>query len=59
MTRNLILGGLLSALFLLAAAISFVWTPYDHTALEISNKLKAPTRTTFLAPITLAATCLA
>ncbi|MEW9917994.1 ABC transporter permease [Marimonas sp. MJW-29] len=42
MRRNLILGALLSALFLLAAAISFIWTPYDHTALDIPNKLKPP-----------------
>ena len=42
MKRNLIIGAVLSAVFLLAAAISFVWTPYDHTALDIPNKLKAP-----------------
>ena len=42
MKRNLIIGGLLSAVFLLAALISFVWTPYDHAALDIPNKLKSP-----------------
>ena len=42
MKRNLILGGLLTAIFLLAALISFVWTPYDHAALDIPNKLKQP-----------------
>jgi peptide/nickel transport system permease protein len=42
MKRNLILGGLLSGLFLFAALISFVWTPYDHAALDIPNKLQAP-----------------
>ncbi len=42
MRRNLILGGLLTGIFLLAAAISFVWTPYDHAALDIPNKLQTP-----------------
>lgn len=42
MKRNLIFGALLSALFLFAAIISFVWTPYDHAALDIPNKLKSP-----------------
>ncbi|MCZ4255653.1 ABC transporter permease [Sulfitobacter sp. PR48] len=42
MRRNLILGGMLSALFVLAALISFVWTPYDHVALNIPNKLQTP-----------------
>ncbi|MEM6939114.1 MAG: ABC transporter permease [Pseudomonadota bacterium] len=42
MTRNLILGGLLSTLFLLAALISFAWTPFDHTALNIPDKLQPP-----------------
>ncbi len=42
MKRNLIIGGLLTAVFLVAALISFFWTPYDHTALDIPNKLKAP-----------------
>ncbi|WP_433990035.1 Glutathione transport system permease protein GsiD (plasmid) [Pseudoseohaeicola sp. NH-UV-7] len=41
-SRNLIVGAALSAVFALAALISFIWTPYDVTALEIANKLKAP-----------------
>ena len=36
------LGLGLSALFVLAAALSFIWTPYDHEALDIANKLKPP-----------------
>ena len=32
MIRNLIIGGVLSAVFVCAALISFVWTPYDHAA---------------------------
>ncbi len=42
MSRNLILGALLSSLVLLAALVSFVWTPYDHAALDIPGKLKTP-----------------
>lgn len=42
MTRSLFLGGVLSALVLLAALLSFIWTPYDHTALNIPAKLQAP-----------------
>ncbi|AUQ97476.1 ABC transporter permease [Phaeobacter inhibens] len=42
MTRSLILGGVLSALVLLAALLSFIWTPYDHTAMNIPAKLQAP-----------------
>ena len=42
MNRNLILGSLLTAVFLFAALISFVWTPFDHTALNIPDKLQTP-----------------
>ena len=42
MRRNLILGTILSAIFVLAALLSFFWTPYDHAALDIPNKLKTP-----------------
>mgnify|MGYP000197086489 CR=1 FL=1 len=35
MIRNLILGGLLSALFVTAALVSFFWTPFEYTALNI------------------------
>ncbi|MVO15510.1 ABC transporter permease [Parasedimentitalea huanghaiensis] len=42
MSRNLILGGAMSALVLLAAAVSFVWTPFDHTAMDIPSKLQTP-----------------
>ncbi len=40
--RNLVLGLSLTVLFVLGAVISFLWTPYDHTSLEIANKLKPP-----------------
>ena len=41
--KNLIFGLILTAMFALGALISFVWTPYDVTVLEIANKLKSPT----------------
>ena len=42
MNRNLIIGSVLSAVFLLLAAVSFVWTPFDIQTLDIPNKLKSP-----------------
>ncbi len=42
MTRNLLLGALLSMLVLLMALVSFVWTPYDHVAMNIPAKLQPP-----------------
>ena len=42
MNRNLIIGGTLSSLFLFAALLSFVWTPFDHAAIDIPSKLKTP-----------------
>ena len=42
MKRNLIIGGALSTLFTLAALLSFLWTPYDVTALNIGAKFGTP-----------------
>lgn len=42
MTRNIILGGALSALFMALALASFVWTPFDIQTLDIPNRLRAP-----------------
>lgn len=42
MKRNLILGGLLTSIFVLAALVSFVWTPFDHAAMNIPDKLQTP-----------------
>jgi peptide/nickel transport system permease protein len=39
---SLVVGGALSALFMVAAAVSLVWTPYDTGTLDIANKLKPP-----------------
>ncbi len=40
--RNLVLGAVLTGLFVVGALISFVWTPSDHTVLDIAGKLKRP-----------------
>jgi peptide/nickel transport system permease protein len=42
MNRNLIIGGFLSSLVVIAALLSFVWTPFDHAAMDIPSKLKLP-----------------
>ncbi|WP_347267379.1 ABC transporter permease [Paracoccus sp. (in: a-proteobacteria)] len=42
MRWSLVLGGLLSGLALLAAALSFLWTPADVTQLAIAQKLQPP-----------------
>jgi peptide/nickel transport system permease protein len=41
--RNLAIGGALAALFLIAAAaVSFLWTPFDVAALDIARRLQPP-----------------
>ena len=40
--RNLIFGFLLSSSFVLVALLSYVWTPFDVTQIDIGNKLKTP-----------------
>lgn len=42
MRHTLILGAALSSLFLLAAGLSFVWTPFEHSSLNIPAKLQPP-----------------
>ncbi|MBK0326318.1 ABC transporter permease [Rhodobacteraceae bacterium F11138] len=42
MSRSLIIGIALSSLVVLAALVSFVWTPYDHTVMDIPAKLHPP-----------------
>jgi peptide/nickel transport system permease protein len=41
-SKSFAVGFALTAVFLIAAIVSFVWTPYDATALAVANKLKAP-----------------
>ena len=42
MRRTLWLGAVLSSLVVLAALLSFVWTPFDHAAMNIPEKLQTP-----------------
>ena len=46
--RALLLGALPTALFLLAALLSFAWTPHDVTALSIADRLQPMSRTYLL-----------
>lgn len=39
---NFLIGATITLVFVLAALISFVWTPYDYLAQNIPNKLKPP-----------------
>lgn len=48
MNRNLIIGALLSSLFVLAALVSFVWTPFGYTSMNIPAKLQPPNATHWL-----------
>lgn len=41
-SRSLIIGLVLSAIFIGAALVSYVWTPLDVETLNIPNKLKTP-----------------
>lgn len=43
--RNLIVGLALALVFIVAAVVSALWTPYDVTQLDIANKLKKPNAT--------------
>ncbi len=48
MSRNLWIGAALSSLIALAAIVSFIWTPFDHVAMNIPNKLQTPNTTNWL-----------
>jgi peptide/nickel transport system permease protein len=41
-SRNLLIGGTLCLIVVTAALLSFVWTPYDITQMDIPNKLQKP-----------------
>lgn len=41
-SRNLVLGAALTLVFVAAALVSLIWTPFDITVLDISNKIKSP-----------------
>jgi peptide/nickel transport system permease protein len=40
--RGLVIGGLITAFFVLMALVSLVWTPFDFAAQNIPNKFKPP-----------------
>lgn len=42
MSRNLVLGGLLTSVFVIAALLSFVWTPDSVEAMNIAGRLTPP-----------------
>lgn len=42
MRWTLILGAIFAGLALLAAGLSFLWTPYDITQMDVANKLQGP-----------------
>lgn len=42
MNRNLLAGGLLTFSLTGLALLSLIWTPFDHTLLDIPNKLQRP-----------------
>lgn len=41
-SKSFVVGFLLTAVFVVAGVLSFVWTPYDPTALSVANKLQGP-----------------
>ncbi|MHA1127954.1 MAG: ABC transporter permease [Alphaproteobacteria bacterium] len=43
--RSFIIGAFLAAIFIGAALISFLWTPFDVTKLDIAHKLQTPNAT--------------
>lgn len=45
---QLITGGLLTAIFVVAVALSFIWTPHDVTILTIADKLQSPSENYWL-----------
>ena len=45
LSRNILLGGLLCLCVVAAALISFLWTPFDITQMDIPNKLQKPSAT--------------
>jgi len=40
--RNLILGALLVVVFFSAALLSYLWTPFDITVIDIKLRFKQP-----------------
>lgn len=47
-SRNLIIGACLTVVFIAAALVSFVWTPFDVAQMNIPAKLRTPDGTNWL-----------
>jgi peptide/nickel transport system permease protein len=45
---NFIIGAIITAVFVLAAIVSFVWTPFDPALQNIPNKLRPPSAANWL-----------
>ena len=48
--RSFVLGGVLTALLVFAAALSLVWTPWSPYEIDMAAKLQAPVRPPASAP---------
>ncbi|MFC5607815.1 ABC transporter permease [Variovorax soli] len=46
--RSFVIGAVLSALLILAAAVSYVWTPWSPYEMDMANKLQGPSSTHWL-----------
>lgn len=46
--RSFVIGGVFALLLLLAALISFVWTPWSPYAMDMANKMQGPSATHWL-----------
>lgn len=46
--RSFVIGAVLSALLILAAAVSYVWTPWSPYEMDMANKLQGPSGTHWL-----------
>jgi peptide/nickel transport system permease protein len=46
--RSFVIGGVLAALLLLAALVSYLWTPYSPYAMDMANKMQAPSASHWL-----------
>ena len=46
--RSFVIGGVLAALLLLAALVSFIWTPWSPYAMDMANKMQGPSATHWL-----------
>ncbi|EJL67330.1 ABC-type dipeptide/oligopeptide/nickel transport system, permease component, partial [Variovorax sp. CF313] len=46
--RSFVIGGVLAALLLVAALVSFVWTPWSPYAMDMANKMQAPSASHWL-----------